>query len=309
MKTRFVLLATAICFRALAGQNLSVRNNVGTGDNLLITGFVVSGQTSAELLIRAAGNSLIQFGVPNALQNPVLSLYDSAGQQLARNADWTSNSNRDSIQRAAVSQGAYPYLASSKDAALLVRLPQGVYTAHLQSANGAPANGLLEFYAAAGLINMSVRCVVSSTEPTIVGYSLPGRRLLIRAIGPSLSQFGVSGILANPVIEIVRPEFALAVRGPLIPAVVAATNDDWGVQGAPARANVKTLGLAEEIRIAASQLAAFPLISGSRDAAMLVTTNENANLGYFGGLHIHVIGKGGSSGIALIEIWDAGPDG
>ena len=130
--------------------NVSTRANVGTGENILIAGFIVNGTVSRRVLIRGVGPTLRNFGLgANAvLPDPQLKLLDTAGVTLATNDDWASGDNAAFIAAAATAAGAFPLVNGSKDASIIVMLAPGAYTAQL-SGVGTTANtgiGLIEVY-------------------------------------------------------------------------------------------------------------------------------------------------------------------
>ncbi|MBL9210291.1 MAG: immunoglobulin domain-containing protein [Opitutaceae bacterium] len=122
--------------------NLSARNHVGTGDQVLITGFSLVGSAPQRLLVRAVGPALAGFGVAGVLADPVLELYSGA-TVVATNDNWNAEI---APQFAAVGAFALPF--GSRDAALLVTLPPGAYTALVRGADGTTGEALVEIYAA-----------------------------------------------------------------------------------------------------------------------------------------------------------------
>ncbi len=123
--------------------NVSLRATAGTGTDVLIGGFVLEGDGPARVLIRAVGPSLATYGVSSPLSDPVLRLYRHTAEQ-AKNDGWQ---NDPEIAAVAEAVGAFPLPADSADAALLVKLPPGAYTAQVHAGEGAgPAEALLEIY-------------------------------------------------------------------------------------------------------------------------------------------------------------------
>ncbi|MES2692142.1 MAG: hypothetical protein V4773_01630, partial [Verrucomicrobiota bacterium] len=152
------------------------------------------------------------------------------------------------------------------------------------------------------LRNISSRCWVGAGESiAIAGMQLPtNRRLLIRAIGPSLAQFGVNGVLTDPKLEIVRPAITTVLRGgPVtLSAQLLTANDDWHAQTIDrVPTEVSWVGSADEIRGATGRAGAFPLAEGTKDAAMLVVVGYSP-------LTVQVSGVSGSTGVALVEVYD-----
>ena len=128
--------------------NLSNRGLVGTGENVLISGFVINGSRNREVLIRALGPALSAFGVSNPLTDPVLKIYNASGALVASNDNWEVGNNLASLQTTTSSIGARALTAGSKDAALVVTLPAGAYTAQIEGTSATPGIALLEVYEA-----------------------------------------------------------------------------------------------------------------------------------------------------------------
>lgn len=129
--------------------NTSVRVQVGTGANILITGFVI-GSTPKTLLFRAVGPGLSAFGVPGTLADPTMTLY--SGQTIiGSNNDWgtptgTNAATAASITQASAAAGAFALTAGSKDAALIATLQSGAYTVQISGADGGTGVALFEAY-------------------------------------------------------------------------------------------------------------------------------------------------------------------
>lgn len=127
--------------------NVSTRGAVGTGANSLIAGFVVTGQVSRRMLIRGAGPTLANLGVPGVLADPILTLSaQSTGQVLRTNDNWGSGEEAPIIASAASAAGAFPFPAGSRDAAMIVMLPPGAYTVQLAGVGGGTGVGIVEVY-------------------------------------------------------------------------------------------------------------------------------------------------------------------
>lgn len=123
--------------------NISARVQVGTGGNILIAGFVIAGSTSKTVLIRASGPALAPFGVQGVLADPQLQLNDSSGI-IAANLSWAGSPQ---IVSEAAAVGAFTWNnTASHDAALLVTLPPGPYTAQVSGASGDTGIALIEVY-------------------------------------------------------------------------------------------------------------------------------------------------------------------
>lgn len=125
--------------------NLSTRGFVGTGLNVLAGGFfLVTGPKN--ILIRAIGPGLTQFGVPGVLDDPRVDLYQGA-TLVASNDNWGSTGNTAAIIAAATSVGAFALPNGSKDSVLLMlALPAGSYTPVVSGVDGGTGIGLVEVY-------------------------------------------------------------------------------------------------------------------------------------------------------------------
>jgi arylsulfate sulfotransferase len=120
--------------------NVSGRSFVDTGDNVLISGFIIGDVERATVVVRALGPSLGSFGVSQPLSDPVLTIYDSKGSAIATNNNWQDDNNAILIQR----NGLAP--PNALDSALVLHLPAGNYTAVVRGASGATGNALVEVY-------------------------------------------------------------------------------------------------------------------------------------------------------------------
>lgn len=126
--------------------NISTRAQVGTGANLIIPGFVISGSGMEELLARSDGPSLAQFGVTGVLEQPSLSVFGNSGNVVASDTSWESNSNASQIANVSSSVGAFALQAGSADSALVITVPAGAYTMQVSGANGTTGVALAELY-------------------------------------------------------------------------------------------------------------------------------------------------------------------
>jgi sugar lactone lactonase YvrE len=270
--------------------NLSVRSSVGADAQSLILGFTLGGAGAAgtaPLLIRGIGPSLGTFGVQGTLADPQLTVF-SGTTMVASNNDWNGDPAVSAVQ-AAVGAFALPS-AASRDAALyLVGYGAGTYTAQISGLNGAIGVALAEVYdatpvnvggAPTRLINLSARAQVGrGTDGPWAGFTIDGtepRKLLVRAVGPLLVAFGVRDALADPQIAV----FDSAGRA-------VAENDNWSSTGDADAA---------QLTEAAAKAGAFPLLAGSRDAALVRTLSP-------GSYTVHLSGVGGTSGVSLLEVY------
>jgi hypothetical protein len=257
--------------------NLSSRAKVGTGESVLITGFVIGGTGSKKVLIRAAGPALEAFGLSSPLPNPSIKIYQDS-KLIAQNDDWSKDDAAE-ISRL----GAFAFTVGSKDAAILATLPSGAYTAQIGDSSGTGV-ALAEIYDASEspntdsqrLVNISSRGLVTPDDGVLIGgFIVTGnspKTLLIRGIGPALTAFGIAGVLADPALTIYQD------------SKVITTNEGWANSAA--------------ITTAAIQTGAFTLPSGSKDAAVLITLNPGAYTAQIKSA------KNASSGVALIETYE-----
>jgi YVTN family beta-propeller protein len=128
--------------------NISTRAQVGTGANIIIPGFVISGTGSEQLLVRADGPGLAQFGVGGLLAKPSLSVFDNSGTSIATNTGWTTASDPTLVSTAASEVGAFAFSPGSADSALIVDLTAGAYTMQLSGVNNTTGVALAEIYEA-----------------------------------------------------------------------------------------------------------------------------------------------------------------
>ena len=185
--------------------NLAARGLVQTGDNVLIGGFIVTGNAPKKVLLRAIGPSLSNSGVSGALADPTLTIFDSNSVQIGFNDNWVNDPNRQDV----IDTGIPP--TNDKEAALVRTLAPGNYTAKLAGAGNTTGVALLEIYdlesqLSSRLANIATRGRVNGGDQVLIGGYIVGgykpETLVIRAIGPSLSAFGVSGALADPFLTI-----------------------------------------------------------------------------------------------------------
>jgi YVTN family beta-propeller protein len=279
-------------------SNLSSRAFVGNADDVLISGFVVRGTGLTRLILRGAGPALANIGVAGTLPNPELSLYDGASPANLITDDvgwqnptgvpigpWAGLANLLDATAADFAQvGAFAFASGSNDSAIEIALPAGDYTSQLSSAVTSQSTGvaLAEIYDAdtgtpgADLVNISSRALVGTGGNILIdGFVIAGstsQTVLIRASGPALGSFGVTGLLPDPQLDL----FDGASQ-------MIASNAGWG--GNP-------------------QIATAAAISGgfqwsepsSSDSAMLLTLPP-------GKYTAQVSDQSGDTGIALAEIY------
>ena len=246
--------------------NISTRMQVLTDDQVLIGGFIINGTDPKTVILRAVGPSLTDFGVADALADPVLELRAIDGSVIASNDNWTSD--RAAIEATGLQPG------NDLESAIVATLDPGAYTAIVTGKNGTTGVGLVEAYdldtvAASELANISTRGFVATESNVMIGGFILGSEtnVLIRAIGPALADFGVAGALADPTLEL------RDVQGALI-----ASNDNWKE---PNETEIEATGL-QPTKDAES--AVFELLPAGAYTAI-------------------VAGQGGTTGVALVEVY------
>lgn len=257
-------------------MDLSTRGVTYTGNNVLIGGFIVQGSQPAQLVVRCLAFSLASFGVPNALGDSVIELHDANNNLVASNDDWFTSGD------AATISSYHRDPPNSIESALLVTLNPGNYTAIVRSFSNAqqPATSgvaLFEVYdlrtSSSRLGNVSARGQVGTGDNILIGGLIIGgstpRPVVLRALGPTLTQFGVTGVLADPYLELRDG------NGNLVEA-----NNDW--QQSPAAATISADGKAP---------------SNAKESAIARTLSP-------GNYTALVRGVGGTTGTALVEVYD-----
>jgi uncharacterized delta-60 repeat protein len=269
-------------FASLA--NLSARGNAGTGAASLTVGFVTSGPASKSFLLRGAGPSLTAFGVSGALADPQLTLYDAAGNVQQSNNNWQDGGQGPSVAAAATVVGAFAFASGSLDAALLTTLSPGTHSFAVSGIGGTTGIALAEAYDAdparpiyggARAVNFSFRGSVGTGSGVLTaGFVIAGnnsKRVLIRAIGPALAGFGVSGAIPDPVLTVFSNNLAIAQQ------------QMWNSQS--------------ELGSTFTDVGAFTLPTGSADSAVVMTLAP-------GDYTAVVVSASGAAGLALVEIYE-----
>ena len=238
----------------------------------MIGGFIIAGDVPKKVILRAIGPSLATFGVSGAMADPALRLYDSTGAVIASNDNWRSDQSQ-----IIEDTGLAP--ADDREAALVTTLPPGAYTAVVNDESNNPGVALFEFYdldpASSRLVNLSTRGKVETQDRVMIGgFIISGdqpTKIILRAIGPSLTQLGIPDALANPTLELHNGDGSLILQ-----------NDNWRSD--------------QEQQILDSALAP----SDDRESAIIATLNS-------GSYTAIVRGAGNSTGIALFEIYRLTP--
>ncbi len=256
--------------------NIATRAQIGGAAGTPIAGFVLSGTGTKTMLVRGVGPGLAGFGVSGALVDPRVELVSGA-TTVASNDNWLA---ADAATMTVA--GAFALTSGSKDAAFVTSLAPGAYTAPLTATDGGSGVALLEIYdtsnsSTASVVNASTRAFVGTGDAVIIpGFVVRGTgslRLLVRAVGPTLAGFGVTGVLADPMITLYQG------------TTVLAANDNWSSAENSA-----------EIAAAATAVGAFALPVGSKDAAFVTTLTA-------GSYTAVVSGVGATTGTALVELY------
>jgi plastocyanin len=198
-------------------SNISTRLRVGTNNDVLIGGFVVGGTGAKPLLLRGLGPTLAQFGVSGALADPTLELRNSGGGLIISNDNWGSAANAQSIP-----VNMRP--PNSLEPAILTSLNPGSYTAIVRGVNNTTGAALIEAYdmdtiTSSHFTNISTRGLVETDSNVMIAgliVQTNSEKVMVRALGPTLANFGVTNPLANPTLELHDANGALL-----------ASNDNW----------------------------------------------------------------------------------
>lgn len=185
--------------------NISTRAHVQRGNNVVIGGFIISGQHPKKVIIRGLGPSLSDFGMGWVLANPALELHGSGGGTIATNNDW-----QDSQSTEIQASGLAP--SDDLESAIVATLSPGAYTAVLSGETGATGVGLVEVYDLASetkskIANIGTRALVDADNLLIGGFVVGGSgeadaEVVVRALGPRLSWVGMTGFLPDPTLEL-----------------------------------------------------------------------------------------------------------
>jgi hypothetical protein len=235
------------------------------------------------------GPTLANFGVSGVIADPQIAAYSGPTTVIESNNNWGSAPNASAISSTAPMVGAFPLPSGSVDAAMLRDFRAGSYTVQVSGAAAGTGVALMEIYDASGtpgnpaaipsarLGNVSARSAVGTGSGILIaGFAVNenSRAVLIRGVGPALAAFGVSGTLANPQLRIFQGSQPIA------------ENDNWSA-----------VSNAAAITSAAASVGAFPLASGSADAALLLTLPP-------GSYTAQISGVNNATGVALVEVYE-----
>lgn len=259
--------------------NISTRLRVQTGENVLIAGFIVTGQDPKSVIVRAIGPSVAGTGQGGVLADPTLELHDSTGALIATNNDWRVTQLGGVItsdQQAAIEATTIPP-TNDLESAIVARLAPGAYTAIVQGVNGGQGLGLAEVYdlnqaTPSKLANISTRGFVDIGDNVMIGGFIvrPGggteTDVILRAIGPSLGSV-VTNALGDPTLELHD------VNGALL-----AANDNWRDSQ---QAEIQATGIAP-----------------TNDAESAIVAHLTP------GAYTAILrGQGGTTGVAVVELY------
>jgi outer membrane protein assembly factor BamB len=259
---------------AAQALNLSTRMLVLTEDQVGIGGFIITGNEPKTVLVRGIGPSLGKFGVPNPLADPTMELHGPSGFVTLNNNNW-----RDTQEAEIQATGLAP--TNDLESAILATLPPGNYTAIVKGVNNGTGVGLVEAFdlgqaADSKLGNISTRAFVSTgTDIMIAGFILGNggsTNIILRGIGPSLSNFGVPNALEDPTLEL-RDDNGALLRA----------NDNW----------------MDDPKQAAILTAAGLALSNNLESGIAATLPP--------GLYTALLaGQNGVTGVGLVEVYDRG---
>lgn len=248
--------------------NLSTRMQVGTGDNALIAGFIMRGSAPKRLALRAIGPSS---GLGGAVANPTLELFQGGSNTaIATNDNWGDAPNKQDVIDVGLAPG------SPDESVILTTVPSNTsgaaYTAVMRGANNTTGLGVVEVYdldhgPGSTLLNISTRGQVGTDPNALIGGFILGgtesKQILVRAIGPSLTQFGVPGALADPTLDFFNGQ-----------GTKIDSNDDW--MNSPQKTQIENSGLAPTN---ARESAIVQLLPAGNYTAVVHGTNNGTGVG------------------------------
>ena len=254
--------------------NISTRMEVGINDEVLIGGFIIQGSQTKKVIVRAIGPSLGAAGVSGAMVDPTLELHDSTGATIATNDNWTASTQANEI----AASGVAP--SDPNESAIIATLLPGSYTAIIRGANNTTGIASIEAYemdsTSTRLVNISTRGRVGINDQVLIGGVIvtgsQSKDVIMRAIGPSLANAGISGALADPTLELHDSS-----------GNTLSTNNDW--QSSSQASQISASGLAP---------------SNSKESAIIATLAPGSYTAIIRGVN-------SSTGIGMIEVYDLDP--
>jgi hypothetical protein len=245
---------------------------VSTGERVLIGGFIVTGSEPKRIAIRAIGPSLTSAGLTGLLSDPVLELHAADGSIIVTNDEWQTDPGASEL----TANGIAP--AQDHEAATVRTLAPGAYTAIVRGKNSSAGIGLIEMYDLTPttnslLANVSTRGFVDTGDNVLIGGFIVGAgssgKIVVRALGPSLTSGGIAAPLADPLLELHDSNGA-----------IIKTNDNWKTDAAANE--LQSAGLAP---------------TNASEAAILSSLAPGAYTAV-------VRGQGSSNGVALVEAYN-----
>ena len=250
--------------------NISTRLGVQTGENVMIGGFIITGNVAKKVIVRAIGPSLQQAGVSDALADPVAELRGPDGALITNNDNW-KDTQRVDIEASGVAP------QNDLESAIVATLQPGNYTVVVTGKNSLTGVGLVEVYdlsqgADSRLANISTRGPVQTGGNVMIGGFILGAgdgnaNVVVRALGPSLAQAGINGALADPTLELHDGNGALLK-----------SNDNWKESQ---QAEIEATGIAPQNELESAIKEVLPP----------------------GAITAIVAGKDGTTGVGLVEVY------
>jgi hypothetical protein len=268
--------------------NISTRAFVQTGNDVMIGGFIVQGTGPKTVIVRAIGPELTPFGIPNALADPTLELHNGNGALIASNDNWQTTVIGGLITSNQVSaiQNSGHAPTQPSESAIIATLQPGNYTAIVHGVSNTVGVALVEVYdldpdASSILGNISTRAFVQTGDDVVIGgFIVQGtgtKRVIVRAIGPELTRFGILNALADPTLELHNGTGALI-----------ASNDNWQ--------HTVIGGIITADQVSAIQNGGHVPTQPSESA--IIATLQPGNYTAI------VRGRNNSIGVALVEVYD-----
>jgi hypothetical protein len=255
--------------------NISTRSRVETGDRVMIGGFIIIGNEPKKVVLRGIGPSLAALGIVDTLANPTLELRSANGALIIQDDNWQDDPGQ-AAQLTAL--GLAPQ--NPNESGIVAILSPGTYTAILAGKNQTSAVGLVEMYdadpiATSQLANISTRGFVQTGDNVMIGGFILGQGnassgVVVRGIGPSLSQFALNNVVADPTLELRDGNGALLVA-----------NDNW-----------------QDDPVSAAQLIAHGLAPQNPNESGIFTTLAP------GTFTVILAGKNGGVGTGLVELYN-----
>jgi hypothetical protein len=251
--------------------NISTRLRLDSSQNVGIGGFIITGDAPKKVIVRAIGPSLRALGLQEALANPALVVHGDGGETIGSNDNW-----QDNPYSAAELVAAELAPGDQLESALVLTLPPGHYTAVIQGNDPSPGSALVEVYDAdlpanSQLGNISTRGFVGTGNDVLIAGLIVGgpgtAKTVVRALGPSLTAFGVSDALQDPTLDLYDTNGSVA------------SNDNW------------------EATTSGESIPDFLHPSDARESALCLSLPP-------GQYTAIVQGNGATTGVALVEAYN-----